>query len=481
MSKKHSTLYIYKDNEYLEKKNTDEFKKTKVLFFLNDLNGNIGYSKKLTRLEKRLNYISKKPIEYKIDILPEKLRKLYLGQIILTTMPTLGKYLVVLELPYSFDNKLPILPISLRKLIFGKCYNTPIITLPPKLEILIFGDAFNSTVSYFPSTLRILKYGFYYNLNFPDNLPNTVEKIVFGNSFNRPITYFPKMLKTIIFGEQFNNNNLVDFPETIEKIIFGKTLNKKINNLDKLQNLKKIKFNSFIKICSPLPSKLKYIANLHITENSDIIKQSFTYLTYLDIIIENNYIGNFPENLIYLRLKLLKYTKNILPILPPKLISLHINNYNNTIPELEKHQRLEKLVIENLQHPLQKLPYSLKKLYLLNISIYIFKDSKNDNKQKKNIFSNDENVKLTKFIFSMLKSHTETKYLMNLIIINTTYSSTFGRLKYIYTNYKNALLYYTMLCNNNKNIYIPYEIMNYIFINFNFTITINNREFNLIN
>ena len=129
----------------------------------------------------------------------------------------LPRSLLNLDLTWAecFNQKIDILPQSLRVLYLGDYFNQPLDKLPQSLRELYLGKYFKQSVDKLPQFLKTLYLGEYFDQKI-DNLPQSLIKLEFGNDFNQSIN-LPPFLVYLRLGWRFNKR-IMKLPRSLKRI-----------------------------------------------------------------------------------------------------------------------------------------------------------------------------------------------------------------------------------------------------------------------
>ncbi len=371
----------------------------------------------LTKLNINLKYINIPP-KLKYLLLPSSMNEHVMKNI------KFPNSLILLKIGDLYNGKLPPLPQNIINLYIGNSYNTTLPLLPSSLKTLYIGDYYNKPLFELKHThLEVLVLGNSFNQILPP-LPNTIKHIIFGYGYNKELPSIKHLikLKSLCFSPKAHYKATIkDFPPSLRKLIYGQGYSYDIDL--KKSNIKRLElYGREYNII--YPPKLKYLKSI-LSHRTIKHKELTTLKTLHYICANNNDFDDFGFNMGYLT------------YLPPYVSKIHfsINMQLNYAKKFNKFIYLLKsyLIINN--------PY-------INCGINNGCDNDNHIKKKTN-------------------KKKKTYYYFKIKIINKGKNT-----PSIYDNYNlitilislKTYLYY-MLFNN---IYIPYEIYNYIYYNFNF-------------
>ncbi len=261
------------------------------------------------------------------------------------------------------------------------------------------------------------------------NIFNNITSLCFSCSYLGDINFYPPNVKILEFGESGFNENLINIPNTVEEIYFSKysIFDKEITLPENIKILQfGYQFNRSIDI---LPEKLKVL----------IFGSSFQRM-----------LPPFPNSLKYIVFG--DMYDSPFQNLPCNLISLSLGYlYNCQLPEFP--QKMRKLIIgESYRQKLPMLPKSLKTLYLY--SFY-----------KQNMY--EYNFLYLREIILADKYININRYKNNIFKVRKSGYRIYHKYNY-YIIIKNINPYLKYIIYNNN--YIPFEIYNYIYYNFNYVI-----------
>lgn len=316
--------------------------------------------------------------------------------------------------PHINNFILPELPKRIRTVIFGEKIYARLCKLPPRLKSITLETDIYCNCK-FPKSLKYIKFGPYYNQVLPELQHTSIKSLVLGYKFNQHLTNLPNNLQNLTLGWNYNKM-LPELPNSLIFIKFGWEYNQPLFKLP--NSIKYIKFGRFYNLIL-----------LKLPESLVSIRFGYDY---------NKMLPTLPQTL-----RKLIFGSNFNQVLPPlpnriKFISFG-DYYNQYLPPLP--DSLRKLSFGSSFNKLLpvELPYLLYKIQFKTTNMFkIFKP------RKINQFNN--------FIFKQKSVYCGLTEQYVIIIKKL-----------------NLYLYYILY---NKT-FIPFEIYNYIYINFN--LTFNNK------
>ncbi len=422
---------------------------------------------------------------------------------ILTIFP---KYLKTLIFGDKMISKISNIPDTVEYIKFGKLYNRVIEKYPNNLKYLVFGKHYNQKINELPPNLKCLVFGDNYN-QIIDTFPQNLRYLLFGENYNQPIKYFPSNLKIIIFLNTLHIYPLPKLPQSLKYIRFGfysVSIFPKINNLpikiiylhhhilDYLHHhileYEQIKFpntlkhillrDSHIEEINLYNTQLKYMLFNNISNNKfNKIPHTVKYLT-----IESCDLKTLPE-LIQTRLIYFKFTNNsgdnLIPLLPNSLKYFTYYSWNHCPDLLNTKLRYINIQLYCETHILPKLPATIKYIVFdkqtTHKNIFKLNNEYNRLRKLKTISLNMCNINLSLFPSLktiILKHHSiwqlieMSKFKNNCFTIRE--KNAFRYEKYYSIIKKNLKPFMKYIIYNNQ-CFIPDEIYNYIYFNYNFT------------
>lgn len=161
-------------------------------------------------------------------VLPARLTKLAFGFNYCASLPVLPCQLQSLKCGHEYNEPLEpgMFPVSLTSLVFGYfCNQLTSEVLPSRLRSLYISGGFNSSLSTLPTSLTYLNLGGSFNRWIEnDILPTGLRCLIFGRAFNQPLLpgVFPRGLTTLVFGSSFNQPLIQNvLPLNLIELSFG--------------------------------------------------------------------------------------------------------------------------------------------------------------------------------------------------------------------------------------------------------------------
>ncbi len=274
-------------------------------------------------------------------------------------------------------------------------------------HIIIDSIDFNLKFQYIPSSVKSIKFINQFNADLPDLYDTKIKTLRFPYSFNGFIECFPRKLRKLIFGNDFTGKLLNLEYSQIKYLTFG---------------------NSYNRILLALPKTIKYI-NFGIYYNHPLPSLANTKLKY--IVFNKSSIYNFP-------------------LIPPSgHIIKKVIFASNYCGKFENINEISFYFGTDLNHYLScSSKIKIKVCHALDDKYYIYTYDRYDIQNLYNICN---------FLKEKLSLY---KYNNNIFLI-TVYTDIIRiSIKVILNTYLLYILY--------NNIYIPFEIYDYIYKNFNF-------------
>ncbi len=304
------------------------------------------------------------------------------------------------------------------------------------IDTIIFGYYFDAKIESLKyCNIKTLIFNIHFNQILPD-LPPTLKCIKFLDYNERMITFDDIDFNMNDYKYLDNFTNILWSRKSIKKIENSNIKYLSLNTFFRSKKLKKFpdtlkylyfSISSYRYTIRTLPDKLKYlVAN----ENINISAQLPTNLKKLAMYDFNDKITTIPESVKYIKID--SYHGKITNILPPKIKTLILDR-----PSIEDIRNIEKL--QHLKYISLSSPVC--ELFILPDSI-----------RKNRVYSGVKNYKI-------IPPNCENN------IFKYKYNNIWG----YYTIYRNLgiiIKYY--IYNRYNNIHIPFEIFNYIFINYGF-------------
>lgn len=202
-----------------------------------------------------------------------------------------------------------------------------ILEILKRIDSIYFGISFNQTLNNLPPNITFLFFALDFNQPI-DNLPKEINKICFSpiSKFNQSVNNLPINLKTILFGQYFNKTIDV-LPYGITNIYFSPTsyFNQPIDNLP--MTVEDIRLGMYFD---------QPVNNLPINLKKFEVKGNFS-----------NSLDNLPDSIEFLKIGVVELENSKVVIRAPRATEI------------------------NFKHPLNKLPASLKILFIHPAYIFL--------------------------------------------------------------------------------------------------------------
>jgi len=178
--------------------------------------------------------------------------------------------------------------------------------------------------------VKRIEFGKFFSGNIDGKIPDNVEEIIFGKYFNNSVRNLPKNLKKLIFERQFNND-VDNLPNGLIELEFSEEFNQPIDNLPK--SLKILRLGEdFDQPIDFLPPELKYLSiGWSFDQKLDNLPNKLRTLKLSCDLGKFSTIDNLPDSIE--KLKIPFYTKKINK-LPASLKKIYINeDYEHELPK----------------------------------------------------------------------------------------------------------------------------------------------------